>query len=41
MACEVIVSMTSYRTLRQNLSFDKTVYAAQLDNILLPALKKA
>jgi hypothetical protein len=33
--------MTSYRTLRQNLSFDKTFYATLLDNILLPALKKA
>lgn len=41
MACEVIVSMTSYRTLRQSLSFDKSFYATLLDNILLPALKKA
>jgi len=41
MACEVIVSMTSYRTLRQNLSFDKKFYATLLDNILLPALMKA
>lgn len=41
MACEIIVSMTSYRTLRQNLSFDKTVYAALLDNILLPALSNS
>ena len=41
MACEVIVSMTSYRTLRQSMSFDKTFYANLLDNILLPALRNS
>lgn len=39
MACQIIVSMTSYRNLMQNQTFDKVFYSALLDNILLPALK--
>jgi len=39
MACQVIVSMTSHRTLTQSKPFDKAFYGALLDNILLPALK--
>ena len=38
-ACEVIISMTSYRTLTQSKPFGKEQYAALLDNILLPALR--
>lgn len=41
MACQVIVSMTSYRSLTQSKPFDKTFYSALLDNILLPALGNA
>lgn len=39
MACLIIISMTSYRSLTQSKPFDKDIYAALLDNILLPALK--
>ena len=39
MACEIIIAMTSYRTLSQIRSFDKEVYTKLLDNILLPALR--
>lgn len=39
MACEIIIAMNSYRTLTQSKPFNKTTYAALLDNILLPALK--
>ena len=39
MACQVIISMTSFRTLTQSQRFDKAFYAALLDNILLPALR--
>lgn len=39
MACEVIVSMTSHRSLTQSKPFDKAFYGTLLDNILLPALK--
>jgi hypothetical protein len=39
MACEVIVSMTSYRSRTQNKPADRIFYSALLDNILLPALK--
>ncbi len=38
MACQIIVSMTSYRGLAQNKPFDSLFYSALLDNILLPAL---
>lgn len=41
MACEVIVSMTFYRSLTQSKTFDKDSYSALLDNILLPALKNS
>lgn len=39
LACQVIVSMTFYRTVKQNKPFNKASYSALLDNILLPALK--
>lgn len=39
MACQVIVSTTAYYSLLQSKLFDKALYAALLDNILLPALK--
>ncbi len=39
MACEVIISMTSHRSLTQKKAFTKADYAALLDHILLPALK--
>lgn len=39
MACQVIVSMTLYRTVTLNKPFDKDVYSDLLDNLLLPALK--
>ncbi len=39
MALQVIVSMTSHRTLTQNKPFDKTFYGTLLDNILIPALR--
>ena len=41
LACQVIVAMTSYRTLTLHQPFDKTLYGALLDNILLPALRSA
>jgi len=41
MACQVIVSMTSYRVLTQRKPFDKTFYGTLLDSLLLPALKNA
>ena len=41
MACEVIISMTSHRTLMQSKPFDKEFYTTLLDNILLPALTKS
>ena len=41
LACQVIVAMTSYRTLTLHQPFDKTLYRALLDNILLPALRSA
>lgn len=39
MACQVIISMTAYRSLMQSKPFDKAFYGALLDNVLLPALK--
>ena len=39
LACQVIVSMASYRSLTQSKPFDKVSFSALLDNILLPALK--
>lgn len=39
MACQVIVSMTYYRTVTLNEPFDKDVYSSLLDDLLLPALK--
>jgi AcrR family transcriptional regulator len=41
MACQVIISMTSYRTLTQSKPFDKAFYSTLLDNILIPALKNS
>ena len=41
MACEVIVSITSHRSLRLSKSFDKTFYKSLLYNILIPALKNS
>jgi AcrR family transcriptional regulator len=38
MACEVIVSMTSHRSLTHNKPFDRAFYQSLLDNILVPAL---
>jgi len=38
MACQIIVSMTAYRSLMQSKPFDKAFYGALLDNILIPAL---
>jgi AcrR family transcriptional regulator len=38
-ACEVIVSMTAFRTSIQRKSFDRTSYETLLDNILIPGLK--
>ena len=40
LACEVIIAMNSHRTLTQNKPFSRATYAALLDKILLPALKK-
>ena len=40
MALQVIVSMTSHRTLNQSKPFDKKFYGNLLDNILIPALTK-
>ena len=39
MALQVIVSMTSHRTLTQSKPFDKKFYGNLLDTILIPALK--
>lgn len=39
MAVQVIVSMTSHRTLTQSKPFDKKFYGNLLDNILIPALR--
>lgn len=39
MACEVIIAMTSHRSLTQKKAFTKADYTALLDHILLPALK--
>jgi AcrR family transcriptional regulator len=41
LACQVIISMTSHRTLTQSKPFDKRFYSALLDNILIPALRNA
>jgi AcrR family transcriptional regulator len=41
LACQVIVSITSYRSVTQNKPFNKASYEALLDNILLPALKSS
>jgi AcrR family transcriptional regulator len=40
MACQIVVSMTSYRSLTQSKPFDRAFYGKLLDNILLPALSK-
>jgi Transcriptional regulator len=40
MACLVVVSMTSYRSLTQSSAFNKEFYGKLLDNILLPALRE-
>jgi AcrR family transcriptional regulator len=40
MVCEVLVSMTYYRTVTLNKQFDKVVYSKLLDGVLLPALKR-
>ena len=39
MACEVIVSMTAFRTGTQRKQFDKASYKSLLDHILIPGLK--
>jgi AcrR family transcriptional regulator len=39
LACEVIVSLTAFRTSSQRKQFTKAAYKALLDNILLPGLK--
>jgi AcrR family transcriptional regulator len=39
MACQVIISMASFRGLIQRKPFDKRFYTALIDGILLPALK--
>lgn len=39
MACQVIVSMTLYRTVTLNKPFDKDIYSDLLDDLLLAALK--
>jgi AcrR family transcriptional regulator len=41
LACEVIVSMTSHRSLTHSKPFDRAFYASLLDNILVPALMNA
>lgn len=41
LACQVIASMTSHKSLVQNKQFDKAAYEALLDKILLPALKNS
>jgi hypothetical protein len=39
MACQIIVSVCSYRSMTQKKPFDKAYYSALIDNMLLPALK--
>lgn len=39
MACDVIVSMTAFRTSTQRKQFDKASYEVLLDHILIPGLK--
>ena len=39
LACEIIVSLTAFRTSSQRKQFTKAAYKALLDNILLPGLK--
>lgn len=39
LACEIIASLTAFRTTSQGKNFDKETYAVLLDNILLPGLK--
>ncbi len=39
MACQVIIAMTSYRSITQGQPFGRADYAALLDHILLPGLK--
>ena len=41
MACEIVVSMTSHRTLTLSKPFDKAFYSDLLDKILLPALRNS
>lgn len=39
LACEVIVAMTTFKTVSQRKPFDRRTYEALLDRILLPGLK--
>jgi AcrR family transcriptional regulator len=39
MACEVIVSMTAFRTSTRRKQFDKAAYTTLLDHLLIPGLK--
>ncbi|RYD36004.1 MAG: TetR/AcrR family transcriptional regulator [Verrucomicrobiaceae bacterium] len=39
LACEVIISLTAFRTSSQRKQFNKAAYKALLDNILLPGLR--
>ena len=39
LACEIITSLTAFRTSSQRKQFNKAAYKALLDNILLPGLK--
>lgn len=39
LACEIIASLTAFRTSSQRKQFNKAAYKALLDNILLPGLK--
>lgn len=39
LACEIIASLTAFRTTSQGKNFDKDSYAVLLDNILLPGLR--
>ncbi len=39
MACQVIIAMTSYRSITRGQPFGRTEYATLLDHILLPGLK--
>jgi hypothetical protein len=38
LACEVIVSMTAFRTSTQRKQFDRAAYETLLDHIVLPGL---